>query len=81
MGICIGELFVHQSLLVKRNSVPLYEVPGHNDVMLAFPQHKISFNTAIYVESHCIGPSASFLSTRYADDSTDADGAIYTPPK
>jgi outer membrane receptor protein involved in Fe transport len=68
-------------VLFKRNSVPLYEVPGHNDVMLAFPQHKISFNAAIYLGSLCIGPSASFLSTRYAYDSTNLDGAVYTSPK
>ena len=65
----------------SRNSVSTYEVPGHADKLLAFPQHKFTFNVAYYLGSLCIDPSFTFLSQRFAYDSTDANGAVYASEK
>ncbi len=67
--------------LFNRNTVPLYEVPGHPDMMLAFPQHKVTFNVAYNIGQLCIDPSFCFLSQRYAYDSTDENGTVYASPK
>ncbi|MDD5673022.1 MAG: TonB-dependent receptor [Chitinivibrionales bacterium] len=59
--------------LLNRNDVSLYEVPGRSDVMLAFPQHKVSLNFNYYLGKLSINPSGTFLSKRFTYG-TDADG-------
>ena len=51
------------------NRVPLYQVPGHTDVMLGMPSHKFSFHAAYKVGEHIrIAPSLIFQSGGWAYD-------------
>jgi outer membrane cobalamin receptor len=59
--------------LFDRNGVSLYEVPGHKDMMLAFPQNKVGLNFNYYWGKLSIDPSMTFLSKRFVYG-TDGDG-------
>lgn len=67
--------------IFDRNDVSLYKAPGHKDMFLGFPQHKISFNFDYKVGNLSIDPSFSFLSNRFVYDSTDANGIDYATEK
>jgi len=61
---------------VSENNVELYDVPGHGDVFLAFPQHRFNFLLGYRInERFSIHPSISFFGKRYGyeyDDSTNS---------
>jgi outer membrane receptor for ferrienterochelin and colicin len=61
---------------VSDNNVELYDVPGHDDTFLAFPQHRFNFLLGYRINQRfSIHPSASFFGKRYGyayDHSTNA---------
>jgi outer membrane receptor for ferrienterochelin and colicin len=61
---------------VSENNVELYDVPGHGDVFLAFPQHRFNFLLGYRInERFSVHPSISFFGKRYGyeyDDSTNS---------
>jgi outer membrane receptor protein involved in Fe transport len=59
-----------------------YLVPGHPEVALAFPSHKVSASANIHLHKHLsISPSATFMSERYGyttNDQTAAQNPVVT---
>jgi outer membrane receptor for ferrienterochelin and colicin len=67
--------------IFNRNSVSTYEVPGHKDMLLGFPQNKLTFNLDYNLGKLSIDPSFTFLSNRFVYDSTDANGNVFVSEK
>lgn len=59
-----------------KNEVDIYQVPGHPEVNLGFPQHKLS-GSATYapIERLALTTTFAFRSERQAEVSVDGDGA------
>jgi outer membrane cobalamin receptor len=56
-----------------RNQVNLYELPGQQNIRLAFPAHKINLNSSIKITSNIsINPSGTLMSHRYGYVATDS---------
>jgi len=57
------------------NQVPLYEVPGRDDLLLAFPAHKASLVAALHLTRKLtVSPSLVFMSERYGLAARDPQG-------
>ncbi len=58
-----------------KNRIPLYSVPGHSDVMLGWPAHKITLNSNFALgRGFSVNPSGAFMAERYAYYTQDASG-------
>jgi outer membrane cobalamin receptor len=54
-----------------RNEIFDYTVIGNDKILLGFPQHKITFNGSVYLNSALTANcTATYLSERYADNNT-----------
>jgi len=61
------------------NQVPNYVIPGHNNSMLGFANHKLTLVGNIDVAAHfSIAPSIVFLSKRFAETSYDSTAMVGT---
>lgn len=60
-----------------QNNVASYQVPGHDDVLLAFPAHKLALSGSINLYRDVVGLSVTgaFMSRRYGYTRGDASGA------
>ena len=59
--------------ILEHSEFGTYSVPGHFNNHLAFPSHKINFNSNINLSDNInINPSFSYLSTRYSVSHTNA---------
>lgn len=59
----------------NKDKVDDYAVPEHDELLLAFPAHKITLNTSINItKKFSINPSLIWFSTRYGYDNIDTTG-------
>lgn len=57
------------------NRVPIYEVPGRDDLLLAFPAHKVALVGAVHLtRGLSVSPSLTFSSERFGVVSRDPQG-------
>ncbi len=60
-----------------KNEVASYEVPGHPELLLGAPAHKVTLNAGISVgPKWSINPSGTFLGSRFAYADSDPSGAL-----
>lgn len=58
-----------------KNAVDAYRVPGHDDVLLAFPAHKLTMSGSLNLTRNLsFNPSAVIYGPRYGYTAADADG-------
>jgi outer membrane receptor for ferrienterochelin and colicin len=58
-----------------KNTVSTYEVPGRDDVLLAFPQHKLAMSGSLNLtKSLAVNPSAVIYGQRFGYTAADAMG-------
>lgn len=58
-----------------KNEVAAYAVPGRDDVLRAFPKHKVTLDGSALLWQHLVlSPSAVWLGTRYGTLDVGADG-------
>jgi hypothetical protein len=56
-----------------KEKVALYQVPGKQDVLLAFPAHQVNLSSQIKFAPHwSLSPSASLMSTRYGFQTSES---------
>jgi len=59
----------------SKNEVDAYRVPGHDEVLLAFPSHKVTAMSSLKVSRHLtLSPSAVIYGPRYGYLTGDTDG-------